>query len=247
MKQPSDVRLLIVDDEKDLREIIAKTFRIFGFQVEEAENGEVAWRMIQDGGFDIVFTDIKMPVLDGLGLLEKMKNSKTEMPKVLVTSGYTDTSLEMIYDLGALGFLAKPVGAAAVREAIARGLLRRADLWATPYRPGSVAKIQRRFSSVESAVRTREILFGEGGFCLSFKSQPPPVGTDIEFSLTIGDLNPVRAIEGLGAVRWSREIKDDRRVHVVGIEIRSLSQDCRSKYCDWLVQQKFRIFIPAAT
>ena len=66
-------KLLVVDDEKNLRLVVEKEMTRQGHNVECAEDGETAWAMIEKHDFDVVLCDINMPRLDGMGLLRRTK------------------------------------------------------------------------------------------------------------------------------------------------------------------------------
>ena len=59
-------KILLVDDEKDIREVLEITLSDMGYQVLTADNGEAAWKTFKTEGPPIVLTDIKMPVMDGI-------------------------------------------------------------------------------------------------------------------------------------------------------------------------------------
>src|SRR3989338_60037 len=101
-------KILIVDDEKAMLEILSILLKRSGNEVVEAENGKLACEFIENGKFDLIITDISMPELDGLGLLKKLKNSKSKIPVILMTG--ISNLLETIdaYKLGASVFLSKP-------------------------------------------------------------------------------------------------------------------------------------------
>ena len=65
-------KILLVDDEKDIREVVHLSLSDMGYQVFEAEDGEEALRIFRDAQPPIVLTDIKMPNMDGIELLQKI-------------------------------------------------------------------------------------------------------------------------------------------------------------------------------
>jgi CheY-like chemotaxis protein len=69
-------KILVVDDEKRMRHILQLILEKEGFIAEQAENGKVALAMLQEKQFDMVITDLKMPELDGLSLLEEAKEDR---------------------------------------------------------------------------------------------------------------------------------------------------------------------------
>jgi len=103
-------RILVVDDEKEIREFLFKALTRFGgFQVELAENGEEALKKIAQEKFDLVMTDLKMPVMDGLQLVTEIGKSRPEILTVLMTGhGTIDSALEAMKQ-GASDYLLKPL------------------------------------------------------------------------------------------------------------------------------------------
>jgi len=71
-------RILIVDDEKSIRETLREILDYEGYEIEEAGDGEKALNLIKKFNYDVVLADIKMPKLDGLELLEKAKEIAPE-------------------------------------------------------------------------------------------------------------------------------------------------------------------------
>ncbi|NIS74125.1 MAG: response regulator, partial [Deltaproteobacteria bacterium] len=65
---PSKVTVLVVDDEEMMRELVTERLKLEGYTVEAAENGEQALQKIKANGYDLLLTDLNMPVLNGLQL-----------------------------------------------------------------------------------------------------------------------------------------------------------------------------------
>ena len=101
-------RVLIVDDEPDLRELLRLELEGHGWQVEEAANGRDAWRLLQSRDVDVVLTDLRMPGGSGLELVEKLRERGAPPPEIFLMSAYGDVSLEQTRSLGAHPLLAKP-------------------------------------------------------------------------------------------------------------------------------------------
>ncbi|MBM4308320.1 MAG: response regulator [Deltaproteobacteria bacterium] len=111
-------RVLVVDDEREIRDFLLRALtRIAGFQVELAENGEEALKKIEKGKFDLVMTDLKMPLMDGLQLITEISQSNPEILTVLMTGhGTIDSAIEAMKQ-GASDYLTKPLN---LDEAILR-------------------------------------------------------------------------------------------------------------------------------
>jgi EAL domain-containing protein (putative c-di-GMP-specific phosphodiesterase class I) len=105
----SDTRLLLADDDEGLRRIFARAFRADGFEVEVAEDGEAALRMLEEHRYDAVLTDISMPRVSGIELLRAVRERDADVPIVLMTGGPDlETALQAI-EHGAFRYLVKPV------------------------------------------------------------------------------------------------------------------------------------------
>ena len=105
-------RILIVEDEKYLRILLVRTLEKFGLDVEQAENGAIALEKIKTIQFDVVITDLKMPVMGGEKLIEEMlKIGCLDKTKVLVVTGGLEENIfvhnEVLKDIE-IGIINKP-------------------------------------------------------------------------------------------------------------------------------------------
>ena len=113
-------KILLVDDEKDIREVLALPLADLGYHVFEAENGEEALRLFKEVQPPIVMTDIKMPGIDGIELLQKIKHENPET-EVIMISGHGDMDLairSLKYE--ATDFITKPINVDALEIALQR-------------------------------------------------------------------------------------------------------------------------------
>src|SRR5580700_106648 len=101
-------RVLVADDDVSIRTLIAEVLGDDGFEVTTAANGEEAWQKFEKANHDIVLTDIRMPLLDGLQLLQKIR-IKSPMTRVLVLTSFASvaSSVQALKD-GAFDYLIKP-------------------------------------------------------------------------------------------------------------------------------------------
>jgi two-component system nitrogen regulation response regulator NtrX len=102
-------RILVVDDETAIREAIRMTLEYEGYRIEEARSGQDALDKAGRADYDAILLDIKMPVLDGIEVLENLKQQKIAAPVIMV-SGHADiqTAVECT-KRGAFDFLEKPL------------------------------------------------------------------------------------------------------------------------------------------
>jgi two-component system, chemotaxis family, chemotaxis protein CheY len=117
---------LVVDDSPAMRKQLCYALqRIEGVTATEAADGADAWRKLSSAAFDIVLTDINMPVLDGLKLVALLRGGgpHQRVPIVVITTEGAEADRKRARSLGASAYLVKPVQAQAVVDAV-RGLLR---------------------------------------------------------------------------------------------------------------------------
>lgn len=122
MIKPS--KILIVDDEKDIRNLMREIFTEEGYQVMLAANGQQAQAIWRDKSPDIIFLDIWMPDIDGISLLKKMKTEKVlDHSFVIMMSGHgtIETAIEAT-KLGAYDFLEKPLSLAKLLNTAERAM-----------------------------------------------------------------------------------------------------------------------------
>lgn len=102
-------RILVVDDEDIIRESLAFILRKEGYSVQEAENGLVAYNKLVEESFDLVITDLEMPEMKGIELLDEIKKLNIQTSVVIITAfGSLDTAISALRN-GASDYLLKPV------------------------------------------------------------------------------------------------------------------------------------------
>lgn len=102
------MRMLVVDDEEDLRNSLVQQFTGEGFEVEMAEDGDIALAMMEKSEYDIVLLDLKMPRMDGMTVLHEMRKLH-KYPHVVVLTIVDDIAkAQEAVKLGAADFLTKP-------------------------------------------------------------------------------------------------------------------------------------------
>ncbi len=101
-------KILIVDDEKNIRTTISAYLLSLGYEPEPAINGQEALNKLKDSGYDLVLLDIKMPVMNGIQVLQEMRNLHDETNVIIMTAyGTIENAVESM-KLGAIDFISKP-------------------------------------------------------------------------------------------------------------------------------------------
>jgi CheY-like chemotaxis protein len=114
--------VLAVDDQAPVRAALESCLEPYGFEVDHAENGAMALRMVKARPYDVVFLDLNMPVLDGPGLLRVLRAQGETVPVVLVTSSAERALVGQVLKLGAADYVSKPFTPEAVRATLERVL-----------------------------------------------------------------------------------------------------------------------------
>jgi len=115
-------RLLLVDDEPTLRRVIGRSLVKAGFEVVEAANGHAALDKIGNEQFDAIISDVRMPHMDGLQLLERLVQDAPDVPIVLISGSNEVASRSAAFELGAFDYLQKPLVLAELQHSALRAI-----------------------------------------------------------------------------------------------------------------------------
>ncbi|OAM52103.1 Fis family transcriptional regulator [Methylovorus sp. MM2] len=115
-------RVLALDDEPNMRRLLEISLRQAGYQPVLAQNGREALDILRQGGADLVVSDLHMPVMDGLKLLETMRNEVIETPVIIVTAQGEIASAIAAMKLGASDYILRPFDLETLEIAITKAL-----------------------------------------------------------------------------------------------------------------------------
>ncbi|MDR2618051.1 MAG: sigma-54 dependent transcriptional regulator [Treponema sp.] len=118
-------KLLVADDEKNIREGLAASLEMDGYEVVTAADGSEGWKRFQKGDVDLVITDLRMPGLSGEELLKRIESESPGIPVIVLTGhGTVETAVEAMRN-GAWDFLTKPVNLDHLGQLVRRALANR--------------------------------------------------------------------------------------------------------------------------
>lgn len=117
-------KILIVDDEKNIRMTVSQALADMDVQTATAINGEEALAMIKDGDFGLVLLDLRMPGMDGMQVLERLRRERPDIRIVIITAHGTIESAVDAMKLGAVDFIEKPFTPREIRELVSTVLRR---------------------------------------------------------------------------------------------------------------------------
>ena len=115
----ANMKIIVVDDFSTMRRIVKNILKQLGYEnVEEAEHGAEAYEKLKDGGFDFVITDWNMPVMDGLGLLKKIRSDQNikDLPVLMVTAEAEKEKVVSAIQAGVNNYIVKPFNAQVMKE-----------------------------------------------------------------------------------------------------------------------------------
>jgi len=115
-------RILVVDDEAAIRDLLSKTLALAEYDVDLAPDGRTALERLRIIPYDLLITDLKMPGIDGLTVVREARRLKADIPVIIITGFSTEASAIEAVNLGVSGYLTKPFRVPRVLAAAAKAL-----------------------------------------------------------------------------------------------------------------------------
>ena len=190
--------ILVVDDEPDLLEIFGIWLKREGATVLQAANGDLALKALESHRVDALVSDIHMPVMDGVTLVQTLFNAKRTVPTTIFVSGFGEISPRLLYSLGVETLLSKPLPRNLLVQTLAHSLRPREELWIDPSPLPAEKEIAVSFPSLTAALELKRFALGRGGCCLHTPKlhEESVIEMEIHFSLD------VLTLKGQAVVRW---------------------------------------------
>jgi excisionase family DNA binding protein len=115
-------RVLVVDDEASIRDLLSKTLALAEYDVDTAADASTALGRVRAAEYDLLIADLRMPGMDGLTLIRQVKRIRAELPVIIITGFSTESSAIEAVNLGVAGYLRKPFRVPEVLAAAAKAL-----------------------------------------------------------------------------------------------------------------------------
>lgn len=115
-------RVLVVDDEETIRDLLSKTLALADYEVDLAPDGRTAVDRMRIISYDLLITDLRMPGVDGLAVIREARRLKADIPVIIVTGYSSEASAIEAINLGVQGYLTKPFRVPRVLAAAAKAL-----------------------------------------------------------------------------------------------------------------------------
>lgn len=243
MNTVKQLSLLVVDDEPDLCEMLSFEFSSKGHRVISALDGQRAMTLLDEGGIDVVISDLRMPHVDGFELLDRIKSRDVHLPIVVLISAYADVSPEEPYHLGAEALFAKPFRLADLSQRIHELLQSPEERWKTPPANMPAPPLCVRVRDLESGQQEHLLALGRGGIGLSTPVSLLFPDQKVAFDIQIAS-GPFNRLTGAGVIRWVRSQSDLAHPYVCGIEFEYLEDASRRAFLGWMEKEAGRPYIP---
>ena len=124
MASRSGLNILVVEDDIFIRKIVEDRLNTEGYIVTTAEDGEVGWEKFLENTYQLIITDINMPKINGIELLNKILATKIKVPAVVMSCGLSKAMEELVKATGANAFLKKPFSGKELLDVVSSNLNR---------------------------------------------------------------------------------------------------------------------------
>ncbi|MGE3955884.1 MAG: response regulator [Vicinamibacterales bacterium] len=115
-------RILVVDDEASVRDLLVKTLSLVEYDVDAAPDGQAALDQMRQHRYDLLITDLRMPGIDGMSVIREAKRYKADMPVIIITGYSSESAAIEALNLGVAGYLTKPFRVPQVLSTAAKAL-----------------------------------------------------------------------------------------------------------------------------
>jgi CheY-like chemotaxis protein len=234
--------ILVVDDEADLRDIVASELEFMGAQVVQAENVAAAKEVLGARKIDLIVSDIRMPGGTGVDLLDHVKARDSQYPPVMLITGFADITCEQALDKGAEALMNKPFQLDDLVSVAARYTGRFEDRFKAP-----TEEPRKKLSlNFEKALQDcDEVELGRGGIslCLDGKGRKFENGESLNFELTFAD----QVLSGTGVIRWVKHPEHSESLLCIGLEFMQLSSESLGYFTSFVRATSPVAFIPSIT
>lgn len=118
-------KLLIIDDEENIRKMLKQSLETDGYRIDLALNGEEGFEKVKEANYDLILLDLNLPGMDGIEVLEKLRENDISTPVLIVTGYGSVDSAVKVMKLGAIDYLQKPFNPKDIKEQVRQILQRK--------------------------------------------------------------------------------------------------------------------------
>jgi CheY-like chemotaxis protein len=234
--RPDQASILVVDDELELLEIFSAWLGRYGFRVFTAPNGAEALKVLRTQKMDVLLSDIRMPVMDGVTLVRTLNQMETPPPKIIFVTGYGNISRREIFAMGVEALLDKPLSRPILLDTLDRCLMDSADKWLTPSPEPAAQRAMLEMEGLEEATAASAFTLGRGGCCVACQL---PLKEGVSIDLSVRFAREGLSLEAQGTVVWV-----DAEQKKAGVAFDFLQPQCRPWVLARINSEDPRSFVP---
>ena len=213
-------RILVVDDEADLRELIAEAFVLEGAVVMIAAGGSEAFEIAMTSQIDVVISDRSMPEGDGITLMDRIFKLQGSEPYYVLMSGYGKMPAPDLYERGVGAIFSKPFSIQALVENVRTAMLPSESRWVRPLDISAVDSLLIIRNPNPPEPLNPKFQIGRHGLFIA-TSDPSPENSLVAFDVCTSTGRPFR---GIGICRFVRTQTDDNS-DGMGLEFKDLTEE----------------------
>ncbi|WP_127717930.1 response regulator [Halobacteriovorax sp. HLS] len=233
-------KVIVVDDNEVMCELLATSLEPYGINITAVTESEKVLELLEVDRYDCIISDIRMPSMDGVELLERIRKTHPIWPFVILISGHHDYDMDDLLNHGAVAFVQKPFKVDELYSLISAYYI---DDLVERNRAMLMDKdVLYDFS--ENTIDLSQVSVGAGGIFISFDNSPElrssVVGNVYDFSLKVSD--QINAVQVAAEIVWKKEENID--TPGVGIRFLTMTPQIDSYIKKHISKNKIQSFIP---
>jgi CheY-like chemotaxis protein len=236
-------KILVVDDETDLRDIVASELEFMGAEVYQAENVSRAKLILDTKQVDLIVSDIRMPGGTGIDLLNYVKTLNTLAPPIVLITGFADISLENAFNQGAEALLSKPFKLEDLVSLSTKLTSNMEERYKSDKIFTAPTEILLEYDDfIANKIMKDEFAIGRGGMSLMVENRSSKwdIGDVVDFRILFKDVT----LEGTAVCRWWKPDETENRA-IFGFEFLHLSDDSFNYFNSYWKDHTIIPFIPS--
>ena len=212
--------VLIVDDEQSIRELVRDILEEEGYYVTAVANGIEALEALgTEDVVDLIISDIRMPVMSGIKLLEKIREQNAFPPPMIFITGYSDINQDQALEKGVVAYLKKPMSINELLTAVENSFQAPQKFKRVHPRVISHLSVNFVFKKNNETINAQVCNVGRGGVFIA-SDKLGSIGDLISFQILFNETE-VKMVVGEGEIVWQRTERNGK--YLVGIGVRFVS------------------------
>lgn len=225
--------ILVVDDEQSIRELMCDILEDEGFVVTAVANGIEALEVLSKKDvIDLILSDIRMPVMGGQKLLEKVRDQNAFPPPIIFITGYSDLTEEQAFEKGVFAYLKKPMSISALLSAVKSALQVPYEYERRHPRISTHLPINLFLKQKNETLIAQVSVLGQGGIFVE-SDKMGALGEFVDFQIRFNE-GQTRVISGEGEIVWQRPLRDGNYPPGMGICFKSIFPEDQKFIVDYV-------------